>query len=94
MKIIGETTGGFILEANKDEIANLKGFSVYYLSKEQKALQVDDVIEIGKVYDRYKSFENLIKSSGFKDALNRLKDTVAVLTPVEELFNQTKEIIK
>ena len=97
MKIIGETENGFILEASKDEVANLKGFySDYNLSKNNKELEskIGGIIEIEPIYNRYRAFESIIKSTDFSKALDRLKDTVAVLTPVQELFNQTKEIIK
>jgi hypothetical protein len=92
MKIIGESKEGFILEANKHEVANLKGF--YSILSTGFTIKVGDDIQIESIYQRYRAFEDLIKSDRFKDALNRLEDTIAVLTPVENLFDQTKEIIK
>jgi heme-degrading monooxygenase HmoA len=94
MKIIGEKADGFILEASKNEISNLKGFYSSYSSEDKNKTAVGEEIEIKSIYSRYRAFENIIKSSQFKDALERIKDTIEVLTPVEELFNQTKEIIK
>lgn len=95
MKIIGETKEGFILEASKDEVANLKGFySDYQLKGDNNISKLGEKIEVEKIYSKYKAFERIITTDDFKNALNRLKDTVEVLTPVQELFNQTKEIIK
>lgn len=99
MKIIGDTENGFILEASKDEVANLKGFYSDYnlrsnVNNKELESKIGGIIEIEPIYSRYRTFESIIKSTDFSKVLDRLKDTVEVLTSAQELFNQTKEIIK
>jgi hypothetical protein len=92
MKVIGKTGNGFILEASKNEVANL--LDLYSSLHQSFKVDVGKEIEISSIYNRYRSFENLIKSEEFKDALRKLNKTVKILTPIEELFTQTKEILK
>ena len=94
MKIIGETKEGYIIEASKDEVANIMGFYSNFQIPTDKKVKIGEEIEIEKIYARYRAFESIIKSKDFNNALLRLTDTIEVLTPVEKLFNQTKEILK
>lgn len=92
MKIIGTTKEGFILEASKDEIANLKGFYSSYQSKTET--HVGDTIIVDEIYRRYTSIERLITSDDFSDNLAKLKKAVKLLSPVEEILKESKELVK
>lgn len=66
MKIIANTPTGFLVEADKDELANLMGYSsdftrTYDRSKNESPFRIGDKIPIKKMYDRLYGMANMSK---------------------------------
>lgn len=86
MKIIGKTDNGFILEASKDEVANLLGeYSAYSLKNEvSEKLKVGASIRIAKMYERITNLD--CKNKNVKAAITALNNML-------ELFRESEPII-
>ena len=86
MKIIAKTENGFLLEASKDEVANLLGeYSHYHLKADvQEKLKIGATIRINKMYERITNLDH--KNKNVKAAITALRDML-------ELFAESEPII-
>lgn len=89
MKIIGESDMGFIISADRDEIANLTGYySQYNYDKEQQLPKVGDEI---RVHEMYRRLYVLAQRRGeIKTAQKMLRDAANELELVDPLIGQTE----
>lgn len=74
MKVIGERQGGFIVDLEKDELAQLMGFSCeYYVKDKGIKLAVGSVLQVGDVFKR--AMEALALEEEARKAAAQLKNT-------------------
>lgn len=79
MKIIGATNGGFILEASKDEVANLLGHGNWYFAYESSARKINQPPKQGDeiaVLDIFKWLKNMEQ---YEERLVKTADSLQVL---------------
>lgn len=81
MKIIGTTVSGYLLEANKNEVANLIGYYNEYDQREKgKSLHIEDEIKIDAMY---KQLYNLrTNQPELKKIVGTLRNLANLLEPV------------
>lgn len=83
MKIIGETSDGYILTASKDEISNLIGYYSAYSNKYENKVFIGSVINVAdmykKLYDLDRNKDELEKTA---KTLRTLADMLDVVDPI------------
>ncbi|UWG96811.1 hypothetical protein LPY66_18325 [Dehalobacter sp. DCM] len=91
MKIIGQSENSFILEASKDELANLIG---YYSKYDQKAkVNPGDEINISNMYRQLYTLER--KQPELRKVIDTLRGIANMLEPVAPVIEGlVKESIK
>lgn len=74
MKVIGERQGGFIVDLEKDELAQLMGFhSEYYAKDKGHKLAVGSTLKVGDIFNR--AMEALGLEEEARRAATTLKNT-------------------
>ena len=81
MKIIGETKGGFILEASKDDVAAMEGLYVH-----EKRFEVGDLIDINGLFTRCRSID--IAFNDIDRLRNSAENIIKATSWIEEFRNQ------
>ena len=82
MKVIATTERGFILEAHKDEVANLIGF--HYASQDGiKMPKIGDNIEVAAMYQRLYRLE--ANKNALKDTAERIRGVADLLEAVNPI---------
>lgn len=81
MKIIGKTADGFIIEAEKDEVANLLG--TYYFSSEMPHLDIGTKIKVSKMYDQLRALKcHPAEIAGMQAKLRAAADLLNAVNPL------------
>ena len=84
MKIIGKTENGYIVEASKDDVANLVGYHGQYDTK-YKPLSVGDEILVSKMFRQlYELKNNQPELQKVVGTLRNLADLLEPVCPVIE----------
>jgi len=78
MKIIGKTENGYIIEASKDDVANLIGYYSHY-SKEVN-ISVGDEIQVSKMYQQLHDLER--SQPEMRKVVSTLRGMADLLEPV------------
>ena len=97
MKIIAITPTGFLVEADKDELSNLMGYSndfnrTYDRSKNEQPFRIGDKIPVKKMYDRLYSMANMGKElSEIAGKLKAASDFVDSALPTIKRVNKGEE---
>lgn len=90
MKIIGQTPSGVILEATKDELANLAG----YYSAYDTEFNNKDLSRVGTVVEAHAMYQQLYRLASAKRELETaqktLRATADLLEPVMPIVDLTK----
>jgi hypothetical protein len=82
MKIIGKTQEGFILDASRDELANLLGFYGNYASGcPDWKLGMD--IQVSKLYERIHTMRK--SEASLADCAKSLRNLADLLEPIDRL---------
>lgn len=82
MKIIGKGEHTYIIEATKDEVANLmREYSKYDI----KDLKCGTTIDIKELYSQYRDLHSTLLSKNITGARKELTRIVSLLTPIEEV---------
>jgi len=83
MKIIGETKDGYIIEASRDDVANLIGY--YYGSAMKNRLSTGDEIQINKMFRQLYNLEhNQPELRKVVDSLRGIADLLEPCCPMIE----------
>lgn len=91
MKIIGESREGYIIEASKDEVANLIGYYSKYDDKFK--ISVGDKINISGMYQQLYNLKN--NQPRLKEIVKTLRNLADLLEPVCPVIEaQIKEAAK
>lgn len=85
MKVIGITTNGFLIEASKEEIANLQG--ICYVDSRFKYPSAGDEINISDVY---RKIQSMAYANRFESALSEAENAVKTLTLLTEWAKNTE----
>ena len=88
MKVIGETNDGYILQASKEEIANLQGLYSQY--SEGFRVNVEDEINITPFYRMAKNANSLrSKSDELRSAANYIDSAIRIIDFVTKATQET-----
>lgn len=97
MKIIGIANDNVIIEADKNEIANLVGaYSKHQLDKEKDGYDYDTLFRVGvkfnisKIYNKMRNLQYIKINSEYDSARSKLKEMLDSLTPIEDLVTLLK----
>lgn len=97
MKIIAETPTGFLIEADKDELSNLMGYSSDFHRRndrrcERDSFRIGDKIPIKKMYDRLYQMANMGKElTEIAAKLKAASDFVDTALPTIQRVNKKGE---
>jgi hypothetical protein len=92
MKVIGKTENGYIIEASRDDVANLVGYNSQY-STGYKSLSVGDEILVSKMFRQLYDLEH--HQPELQKVVNTLRGMADLLGPVCPVIEkQVKEAAK
>lgn len=92
MKVLGTTDSGYILQATKDEAANLMGFHSHYKLKDYCiVLKPGDEINVSELFQRFYKLQQLDKN--FEEASRNCKIIAASLDLVAPVVHEIQEKI-
>jgi len=80
MRIIGKTDNGFIIEANKDDVAAIEG-----LYSHEKRFEIGDVIDIHGLFSKYSSVRSALRD------IDRIKNSAQIIIDSAEWVKEFSE---